>query len=73
MNWVCLGVVGRQNGIEFAHHHVLAEESSVPDLGQIVALRRHLAQAVVPFFDNTIADNAHRRLFALSPSVSWGY
>ena len=38
-----LCVLGRQNYIEFAHHHVLAEESGAADLGQIVALRRLLA------------------------------
>jgi len=53
-------VLGRQNYVEFAQHHVLAEEASAADLGQIVAPRRHLAQAVVPFFDDAIAYDAHR-------------
>src|SRR5215468_10442103 len=53
-------VRGRQNYVELAQHHVLAEEASTADLGQIVAPRRHLAQAVVPFSDDAIVYDAHR-------------
>ncbi len=53
-------VRGRQNYVEFAQHHVSAEESGAADLGQIVALSRHLAEAVIPFFDDAIAYDAHR-------------
>ena len=41
-------VRGRQNYVEFAQHRISAEESGAADLGQIVALSRHFAEAVIP-------------------------